>query len=372
MSLEEALCRLVQAWHDAGPRVEAAQQDLCLSTGWPEAHAREAIRRAFAPFTPAAIRRLVRPGRGGQRPEYLLAILAGRVPAVAVNALFWSLAAGVPVRLKSPAIEPTFARHLVRSLWEVAPELQAFASVVSRAEAEALLPLAPVCLAYGSDLTMAQVADKRKGLLTILGGHRESFAVIYQEALTSRSRIGQAARLVAEDVAIYDQSGCLSPHYCLVEAKEARPFAEALLDALAKNPIPFGTYPAAQLAPVRLRVEEARFMGALVLSGPAIPPAVVLLKEDMPALEGPGFRVVQVMPFVGQPDLDALLPRLRHKVQGVAVGGDRGRLSALFDLYPAFRPCRVCGLGRLQRPPALWPENGVVVTRFLARQGCER
>lgn len=377
-ALAQALSGLPAWWLREAGAVPLAIEAVSRSTGWPLSHAREAVRRAFLPFTPAAVRALVRSGAGaGDRPGRLLAILAGPVPAVAVNALFWSLAARVPVTLKPPSAEPLFARLLVESVRDAAPSLAPFVDLLDLPSghegfARAVRD-APACLAYGGDAATAAVTRMREGRPTFVGHHRESFVILSPESLRDDRRAAGVARAVAADVAIYDQSGCLSPHAVLVPQAAAiapdalgRMLHQALLDI--ESLLPPAPLAVEDLAAIRLFVEEARVLGARVSPEfGRVPPAVLVHPEGLPARPGPGLRVVQVLPFRGTPDLARVLPHLAGRVQGVAIAGERRVAAAAFDACPEWRPCRTCAVGRLQRPPAAWRENGIVLTRVLAR-----
>ncbi len=367
---------------------------LAGSTGWSGRHLDEAVRRAFAPYTLAACRRLVSlarrtasaaraspgnldaplPGNWG-----LLAILAGRVPAVASGALFQGLAARHTVVLKPSSAEPAFARLLCDLVARTAPFLAPAVTLLDAPPGDPRLvdavAAAPAVLAYGSDATVAAVQAARPGRLTLVGGHRESIAILFGDALGSTASAKRLARAIARDASIYDQSGCLSPQVALVEdgaPVPARAFAHLLHEAFVETArtLPPGPIPILDAAAVRMFLEESRLLarasGGLVLpaSGP-VPPVVAFL-PDLPARRAPGCRVLQVVPFRGDPDLASLLPTLASRLQGLAVAGDRRRLAAALDRFQAFRPCRVCAPGRLQSPPAGWPENGVSVVRALA------
>ncbi len=381
-ALADALADLAAAGLDPawpGPRDRAA---LSASTGWTGPHLAEAVRRAFAPFTPAACRRLVamgRPSPAVSAPRALLAILAGRVPAVVSAALFQGLAARHAVVLKPPAVEPVFARLLVALVARAAPSLAGTVRLLDLPSSDPSLLAevrdAPAVLAYGSDATIAAIREARPGRPTIVGGHRESAVLLFRDALERPGAAVRLARAIARDAAIYDQSGCLSPHVVLVEdgapvspAGFARLLALSLV--LAERDLPPGPVPLPAAAMVRLFLEESRLLArsasGLVLppSGP-VPPAVVLL-PGLPARAAPGWRVLQVVPFRGTPDLSALLPGLSGHLQGLAVAGDRRRLAAALSRAPDIVPCHLCAPGRLQSPPAAWPENGVRVVRTLA------
>jgi len=348
-----------------------ARQELEASTGWPRPHLEAAIVRAFEPFTLSALARLfgirghVAPARG-----WLMAILAGRVPALAVNVVLWALAARWPVLLKPSTAEPRFAALLARSLPE---PLQGAVRILppdaGRDAIDQAVVEAPVVLAYGSDESVEAVRRLRIGP-TLVGPHRESLILVLTSAMRT-ANLRQLAMRIADDVAIYDQDGCLSPTLALVEeGGEATPadLVDAIGDALVRHPLPAGRITLEHAAAVRATVETLRVRGrsALATQGRGLFPFVSLLDEP-PAIAGALFRTLQVGAFRGRPDLEAWAPHLRGRVQGLAVAGDRSRARYLLQDFLAWRPGRICGVGRLQRPPAIWAENGVVVTRALAR-----
>ena len=381
-ALVAALRALRDAWR---PPPADAVDALSDATGWPRRHAARAVARAFAPFTDAAIARLVATGRPRRdRPvpgPWLLAILAGRVPALAANVVLSALAARVPVVLKPAGLEPSFATALARATPAAAPAL---ANAVGLLDAPSGSPAlrdavarAPLCLAYGADATIDAVRAARPGLPTLAGGHRESAVIVFREALAPHA-IRRLAAAIARDVAIYDQSGCLSPQAVLVEdggTVAPAAFARALADALARvardlSPAPL---PLADAAAVRLFAQEARLLarasGGRVLPDAGPVPPLVAFEPALGMRPGPGFRTVQVLPFAGRPDLNRLLSPLAGRVQGLALAGPRARLADALAAHPAFAAPYVCAPGRLQSPPAGWAENGtppVVAIRNLA------
>jgi hypothetical protein len=357
----------------------ATAADLSAATGWPALHAAEAVRRALAPFHDPALRRLVR-AAGGRAPRpgsWLLAILAGRIPALATGAVFGALAARVPICLKPSSAEPSFAARLARTAHRF-PGLAGCVALLERPSGDpavdAAIRSAPACLVYGTDATVDSVLAARPGLATLAAGHRESFALVFREAL-SPDGAARLARGLALDIAIYDQGGCLSPHVVLAEtggSVSPDGLAQRLHDALVRvaRALPAGPVPLPAAAASRLLAEEARLLarGGLARAWPPsgpVPPLVV--RGDARVLRpGPGHRVVLVVPFQGTPALAELLPGLRDRVQGVALAGPRDRLRAALAAAPAWTPWRVAAPGRLQAPPAGWPENGVNLPAALA------
>ena len=362
-------------------------RELETSTGWSGLHLAEAVRRAFSPFDSAALAELA-----GDVPEVeadntskLLAILAGRVPALAAKVLFHGLCAGVGVILKPSSAEPVFARLLVKSMNAVAPEVPVSHAPTGRLLLDELVKAAPLCLVYGSDETVASVLAARPALPTLTGPHMESFAIVFASALTDDAAARAIAYKIALDTAIYDQSGCLSPVAGLVQSGgtiTTREFAGYLLESLIKTPLKTGAYRPELLAPVRLFLQESSLLYGrdAVLTGPdGIPPAVIMSDVLRPS---PGMRTIQVIEFQSNddpasrpPDLTALLPGLQNRIQGISIAtgspGDAltesAETAALLAANPAFRPNYLCAPGFLQDPPALWPENGIVLASELRR-----
>lgn len=394
-TLAAALAALAAAGCAPDWPTPADRAALATSTGWSGSHLDEALRRAFAPYTPAACRRLVAwarrsAPRAASAPtpapsdRRLLAILAGRVPAVATGACFQGLAARYAVVLKPSSAEPVFARLLCDLVARAAPALAPAVRCLDCPSDDPRLAdavaAAPAVLVYGSDATVAAVQAARPGRLTLAGGHRESAVICFREALDAPDAARRLAQAIARDAAIYDQSGCLSPQVVLVQdgaTVSPDAFARLLHEALVatSRTLPPGPIPLLDAAAVRMFLEESRLLaratGGLVLpaSGP-VPPVVTLL-PGIPARRAPGFRVLQVVPFQGDPDLASLIPTLANRLQGLAVVGDRNRLATVLARAPAFRPFHLCAPGRLQSPPAGWLENGVSVVRALVQDAAE-
>ena len=208
----------------------------------------------------------------------------------------------------------------------------------------------------------------------------ESFAVVFAGALASKAKALDIAAKIAMDTAIYDQSGCLSPVAVLVQkggAVSPSEFGRMLVDAMAASPFKPGKTDADAITPARLFVQEISTVRGrnAVMTGPdGIPPAVVMVDRVRPC---PGMRTLQITEFdapgkggpdapVLVPDLSDYLPGLAGRVQGMAVAGSGLETTLLLNANPDFRPNHLCRPGRLQDPPAMWPENGIILSRELA------
>jgi len=234
---------------------------------------------------------------------------------------------------------------------------------------------APACLAYGGDETFGSLLKARGAKPLFGGGHMESFVIVFRDAMSHKGD-RRLARAIARDCAVYDQSGCLSPNVALVESGgQKSPFSLArdINDELLSlaGSIPPGRVSVEEAALLRVFAEESRVLargsgGAVFGPDSGVTPLVSCLPGSR-YRQGPGMRTLQVIPFEGEPDLHALIPSIGGRVQGIAVAGDIGWFERTMSRFPEYRANHVCAPGRLQRPPAVWPENGIVLTRELAR-----
>jgi len=359
-----------------GPFLDARDiSDLAASTGWAGMHLARAIRLAFEPFDDESIDRLFVPTRAprfrGRTPHRadLLAILAGRIPALAAKVLFHGLAGGMRVILKPSSAETVFPALLVNSIMLLERDAPVSVAPGRGPALDAMIRSATACVAYGSDMTVEAIAAARRGRPTFPGRHMESFETVFADAIESNDEARAVAEKIAFDTAIYDQSGCLSPTVVFVQeggGVSARSFAGMLLEALSGSPLAMGPMEIDDLAAVRIFIQEAaigRIKDPVFSREDVIPPAVVLCDRVRPS---PGLRTLQVVPFDSPvPDLSRHMPDLADRIQGMACAGSDGEVGWLLRKNPRFRANHICAPGELQNPPALWRENGIVLAHEL-------
>ena len=154
-------------------------------------------------------------------PQLLLHIWAGNVPGLSL----WSLISGLLVKAgtvgKVASAEPLLAGWFAQILAEIDPKLGECLAVVwwkgGDAEAErAWLREADTVIAYGGNDALTAIRERVPVTARFLPhGHRIGFGLIGAEALDTR-RAGPLARLVAQDVARWEQQGCYSPQMLFV------------------------------------------------------------------------------------------------------------------------------------------------------------
>ncbi|MEM9292539.1 MAG: acyl-CoA reductase [Acidobacteriota bacterium] len=320
-----------------------------------------------APADPAA------PTHPAASPGPAAIVLAGNLPALAAQALLPALLARCPVLLKSPSSNPHFASALVRLLVRAHPPLaQALAATTwpgGDLQREApLLELATPLVVYGDDATLASLRSRRSSIShpsdsnaipdLAAYGPGWSLGILAEDALTQPD----LARLLARDVALFDQRGCLSLRELWIQAdpSQARGFALDLATALAREAemLPPGPTDPATLAALRLEREVAMLRGEQIHA--ATPDrleagTVFLTTAPEPRLP-PALRALRVHAV---DDLESLIPRLspfRGQIQGAALAGEGAwhLEAALEDLGAHHRVAP----GRLQHADALWRNGG--------------
>ena len=314
---------------------------------------------AEALFRRANAARSARSGHSHQaRRQPAVAVLAGNLPALAVQPLLPALAVRRPLLLKSasgePHFTPAFVDALTRRLPVLADALAAAAWPGGDVAMEAPVLAAAHCvLAYGDRAAVADLARRAPGKV-IDYGPKLSFAIVAADA-----ELASAARGIARDVALFDQRGCLSVQAVFVEVgARARSVGAALATALEHiaATLPPGPVDADLAAAVQQLRGEAELRGALLGTLPLASGTVLLEPAAAPLVPSPGLRTVRVHSLATLADLPAALAGWEPLLQGAALAG-----SAAWQLEPTLGTLgvsRCAAPGELQSPDASWYNGG--------------
>jgi hypothetical protein len=275
-------------------------------------------------------------------PEWIACVLASNVPALAVPAIALGCLAGAAVVLKSGHRDTVSAATFHRALAAVDAPLAATVVPLAWPHSQPLddvLLGAPLAVLTGHDETIAMLGARAGG--RVLGHGTRTSALL----LDTSAPLDLAA--VAEDVALYEQRGCLSPHTAFVVGDADR-VADELATALAALAPRLPPAPAAveERAAVRAFLDEAVWKGARVTAGPW--GAVV---RDSAATFAPtcGARTVRVVAIDDAPALVPLLPRDGVECIGTNTAPPPGLRERGIS--------RVCPTGRMQAPKLSWPRG---------------
>ncbi|WP_437589467.1 acyl-CoA reductase [Sorangium sp. So ce1000] len=197
---------------------------------------------------------------------------------------------------------------------------------------------------YGSDRTVATLrAQAGPGVLVRGHGAGLGLAVVGPGA-----SLAEAARDIAADVVPFDQRGCMSPRFVLVEgpAERAAALARALHAALdeAGARVPRGPLDGATRAEVTMYRATLEAVGSFWEGqghGVGLDPAPRSL------LLPPAARVVHVVASSAE-SAPALLASIRGAITAIGAGGGGQLARAASEAAPR---ARLSALGWMQRPP---------------------
>jgi Acyl-CoA reductase (LuxC) len=308
----------------------------------------------------------VRPGR------LCAVVLSGNVFTAVLRAALWPLLLGWPVLAKASSRDDTLPQLLAQALTESDPRLgSAFAAVTFAADQAAalaaLLAHADAVSVFGSDATVAAVRAQLRADAAFQGhGHGLGAAFVGGAALQGEAVARAAAQAFADDVAAYDQRGCMSPHAVWVEAGapvSPEGFGRLLHEALGalaarlpRGPLPF-----------EAAAQELSYRGVAAVVGTLREGAshAVAVEEHGVLRVSPGHRNVQVLSTAGPAALCAALAPLGVHLKCLGVAGIAPE-DLLAGLPPRLAP-RICPLGHMQRPPPHALTDGVPAWEGLVR-----
>ncbi|HZL84426.1 MAG TPA: acyl-CoA reductase [Candidatus Krumholzibacteria bacterium] len=371
----EILARALDALRLRGPGVwrEALSRSAGLSAAGIDAawdvtfapHGIEAVRTALARegLDAACLAGLEDAGR---LPHRIVHVVAGNVlPPVLVTLLRgWLL--GAAQWLRPAAREPLFAACLLAELAERVPNVAACTALLwwphEDPAAMSVFGSADVVTVQGDDASVeslrAHVAALPHPPRFVGYGARWSGAVVSRAAQTPAT-----AAALAQDVALFDQQGCLSPtivfaeHGARLDEWCAR-LAGALADCEAR--MPRGAIDPVARAALRHWHEDVRVELALgeveAIWEEATRWGVIRLAR-CGFHDTPLDRHVVVVPFAESGEIaDALGVRLA-KLQGLGVALDGWEESERLRLLAELRPTRVAAVGTLQSAPLAWAQD---------------
>jgi hypothetical protein len=195
-------------------------------------------------------------------------------------------------------------------------------------------------------------------------GSRLSLAAVGRELMANSAALQAAMAALAEDVAIWEQRGCLSPQVLLVETDSAASLArvaEALLAALDQR--------ARVWPPPGLSVDEkaavARFVNAVEWGVEGEEQARVVRGSGGIVVVGGALRptclhrTVRVNAVAELETIGSMLGSSPIRVESVGLAVDAARSSAVRAALIEAGVPRPCALGEMQRPDLSWKPGGV-------------
>ena len=386
------LARALDRWSDpeSSWRREL-ESKLPAATGFAPETLRRGLAVALADWNGAALERVAEHELGALRAtpagqsafpgfELCAVVLAGAIPMPTLKAIVAPLVLGTPVLVKPASRDPVTAELVARSLAELDPQLGACVALapISRGDdaARAALLEADCVVVYGDDATVFSLAARTAPSRRFVGhGHRLSLAAFGPEVARGEA-LRDAAAGLAQDVALWDQLGCLSPLalYAVGGARDCDRIADAVAAALAEasSRWPRGEIDAASAARFAHARAEAE-LRAVSRSGVTLHADrdgawCVVREADAEPRPAPLHRFLRVHPVADLRALAAAIaPHARH-LAGVALAGFGAEEAEVERTLRASGATYVCAPGGLQAPPLEWESEGRGVLASLARE----
>ncbi len=361
-----AIARLASDWLDPdfGPR-QRALAELPGATGYAPGAIRYAIDHLWAALSASELAAALAERRMGDPERLAFHSLAGNVPGAGVFGLVAALLAGVPSVVKTAEREPLLPVLVAETLAAVEPRLAAALAIVhwpggSEIHQRLIATRASIVLAYGREESVDAVAES--GSQRVLRfGPRLSAALVCREAVNPST-----AAITARQVALFDQQGCLSPHYVLVEdtAGAGDAFVTALAASLRdlatelpRAALPLGEATRAWHYLERQRWREQEGAAVRVLADDDARYSVVCDRSGSPPAS-PLNRHVVVLPIDDVRHARDLLAPLVGAIEAIGVAAPSPRLAEASALAAACGAHRLCPLERMQAPPFSWRQSG--------------
>lgn len=378
-----ALARAFELWRDRDyARRRASIGAIARSAGYSVATLENSIDALLKPFTIDALKSIaarVSSSGGIDRPRTAGFIAAGNLAGAGMHEIAIALVAGAGVVVKTASAEPIFFAEFARTLAEIDRGAGARLEILhwSRARADltaALIANCELVVAYGDDLTIESLHNRPN----VIGfGSRVSAAVVAPDGADPR-RIDGVAELLARDIALFEQMGCLSLHQVFVVSRTgsaSRNLAvriSAALERIGKSmpPAKIPLHQAAEIRGLRERARWRRIAGEPVelFEGRGLEWTVVfeprpdllapgtLLKDSFKV--SPGFRTVHV---TGVRDLGEFrdgIAAVSGRIEAMAVDGDESEAAGIGATVRAIGIPYVCAPGEMQSPPLDWRHGG--------------
>lgn len=306
-------------------------------------------------------------------PELLVHIAAGNLPPPTLMSIVLGILARSAQFVKCARGASLLPRLFAHSLYQADPKLGACLELAewrggSTELEKALFEEADCLTATGNDETLAQIKHRLPSKARFLGyGHRVSFGYISAAVLTSFN-LRRLAACAANDVAAWNQLGCLSPHVLYVERGGAvgpEQFAALLAEELASREAddPRGELPPQLAGAIASRralhqVRAAHSPETGLWSSPDSTAWTVVYEADPRFQVSCLNRFIYVKPAASLTEAIRGADAIRMRVSTVGLAAEPHAAPAMAAELGRWGARRVCPLGKMQEPPLTWRHDG--------------
>ena len=306
-------------------------------------------------------------------PELIGHIASGQLPCPTMMSMIQGLLVGSAQFIKCAENAGWLPTLFAHSLYDAHPKLGACIELAhwpgGQTELESpLFDEADCITATGHDETLASIQTRINPHKRFIGyGHRVSFAYIHQDML-SRALSRDLAQRMAQDIASWNQLGCLSPHLVYVERGGAvRPevFAEMIAEALDTLET---TQPRGEISPeesgtiaYKSNFYEVRSAGAGDVRQWKSKEGThwtVVFEEDPVFTTSCLNRFIHVKPIGDLEEMLRVAEMARGQVSTVGVAAPKNDTETIVKQLAHWGVTRVCPIGQMQDPPLGWRHDG--------------
>ncbi|VAX32875.1 hypothetical protein MNBD_NITROSPIRAE01-2239 [hydrothermal vent metagenome] len=185
-----------------------------------------------------------------------------------------------------------------------------------------------------------------------------SFGIISRENISKN-----LSKKVAMDIALYDQQGCLSPHLYYVEsdgANTALDFAEQVAESLQilSKKLPKGLCDESTASQIQQLRGTLPLKGGTVFESLNNTDWTVLFDPSPEFTLSPLSRCVWIKSVGDLSEIPPLLSSVRNDIQAIGIAIPKTRADAMIENLSIIGGCRICPIGKMQRPPLNWMHDG--------------
>ena len=390
------IARLSENWRDAHfPFRKLALESSPEKTGFSRASLAYGMDRFFSRVTEDSLHNLMTQEFGDSRrmdsplgtpeeraenrvsmakgPELIALVAAANLPSLTILGMIRGLLIGSAQFIKCPEGSAFLPKLFAHSLYDAHPKLGACIELASWAGGnelleEALFGESDCVVATGRDETLASVLSRILPNQRFVGyGSKVSFAYIQKDML-SRAMAKELAKNTAQDVASWNQLGCLSPHLVYVEkdgAVSPEMFSEMLAEALEQIEAtqPRGNIPNSEEEHIAYKRNfyEGRSNGTGDVrqwKSDGDTNWTVVYEEDPVFTTSCLNRFVHVKTVKDVEEMLRVAEMARNQVSTVGLSAPKNDAEHIVKKLAHWGVTRICPIGQMQNPPLGWRHDG--------------
>ncbi len=306
-------------------------------------------------------------------PELIGHITAGNLPCPTLMSIIHGLLVGSAQFVKCAKGAGFIPRLFAHSLYDAHSKLGACLELAMWPGGEhpleaALFDETDCVMAMGRDETLVQIRSRLPEGTRFLGhGHRVSFGYIHRDML-SRAMARDLAKKAAQDVATWNQLGCLSPQLFYLERNGAiRPemFAEMLAEEIdiLEQEEPRGDISMEDAAAISHRRDFYELRAANTgdvrqWKSEGCTSWTVVFEEEPLFASSCLNRFIHIKSVNDFDEMLRVAEMVRGQVSTVGLAAPKNDAEEMVKAFAHWGVTRVCPIGQMQNPPMGWRHDG--------------